>query len=134
MEEKVITQKSYIDVLEEMLDRTGIEQEKEALKAAIDALHQVANLQDDLKYFASFLLFNWVSLLKRSTHFFETKKGCCFQPFTFYKTKIVNNINPIITADIIIKEIIFTFFFIPLFTAIAIPIQNKIIETNIDKI
>lgn len=49
MEEKVITQKSPIDVLEEMLDRTGIDQEKEALKAAIDALHQVANLQDDLK-------------------------------------------------------------------------------------
>lgn len=49
MEEKVITQKSHIDVLKEMLERTGIEQEEEALKAAINALHQLANLQDDLK-------------------------------------------------------------------------------------
>lgn len=49
MEEKVITQKSYIDVLKEMLERTGVDQEKEALTAAIDALNQLANLQDDLK-------------------------------------------------------------------------------------
>lgn len=49
MEEKVRTQKSYIDVLKEMLERTGVKQEKEALKAAINALHQLANLQDDLK-------------------------------------------------------------------------------------